>query len=180
MIWYYYIRVCAMGPCSWGARASWLSSTMQQFPPLVSFHRLPSVMVDCPFRLFKYRLSLLPPSACPLTNHLSLHRTLVGKKTKVQYPKIFIGSNQQLPSLFSIAIAHRAFSTMADDNAVHERICGWFLGPRAENATLFKKLLTSSVDQHVTRRETYQDDPPVFSFILPPRSEHLVHFVRTC
>lgn len=47
-------------------------------------------------------------------------------------------------------------------NAVHEELCGWFLGPRAENAGVFKKLVLQSIDKHVERRRDYQPNDPVF------------------
>lgn len=160
-----------------GARGSWSCSNS---PPSVSFHRTHSVIVDCPFRLLKYRLFLLLLSACSLTNYLSLHRTLFLQKKppfNTQRPPL-VQANSFLLYL-QPPPTHRTSSTMASDNAVHESICGWFLGPRAENATLFKQLLTSSIDAHVTRRTSYQADPPVFHF-FPLLNKHLGHYVRTC
>lgn len=52
-------------------------------------------------------------------------------------------------------------------NAVHEELCGWFLGPRAENVGLFKKIVANSIDQHVKRRLAYQPGDPVIQSSPP-------------
>jgi glutamate/tyrosine decarboxylase-like PLP-dependent enzyme len=52
------------------------------------------------------------------------------------------------------------FQNLKTDLHGPNSLAGWFLGPKAENADLFKKLINQALEKHIKDRESlYEDDP---------------------
>ena len=86
------------------------------------------------------------------------------KPSKIRFAKLLNEKSEQI------------FKDLKVDQLGTDSLAGWFLGPKAENADLLKKLINQALEQHIEDREQLYPNDPVY---VTPAMKETEEYQRT-